>query len=313
MILTLAADYYSAAFPNPERLGCVPLRKVARAISSGEGTSGEWHGHLFKCSECFREYAGVPPHVRALLKSEAGKFAMYKYLESIQFFTPTDELTMAIITKNRELAHADRQEMPREEHEGEIVGHESKPRAEERLAREAARRGRDFVERFKDNVWRKTQDDPEKKAGLVSESQMAIADSLYGYLAVLSRRPQAVEPYELWNVISRGMGSRLGLMRPVSPKERVHFEAHKYEMRDADLFDEFSLKLLMDLNEEFIGWLDKNAGSYRAEWGEMFLKGRHHLLLKPRPRERARGPRLPYNGEASYGPASNAFGRRLKK
>jgi hypothetical protein len=315
MLLTLATGYYSAAFPNPERLGCVPLRKVAEAISSGVDTSGDWYRHLFKCSECFREYAGVQPHVRALLKSGAGKFVMYEYLESIGFFTPSDTLTMGIITKNRELAHLDRLEMPHEEHEGEVVDPDYRPKAAERQAKDAGRRWREFVERYKETVWRKTQNDPEKRESLSRQSQLAIADSLYGYLAVLSRRPQARagEPYDLWMVISRGMGSRLGLMRPVGPNERVQFEAHKYEMRDADLFDEFSYQLLLKLTDEFSSWLGSHQGTYKAQWGDITLKGSHHLVLRARQREKRQRPQRPYVGDAKYESSSPGLGRRLRK
>ncbi|HKB09751.1 MAG TPA: hypothetical protein VKD69_03815, partial [Vicinamibacterales bacterium] len=48
-----AIEYFSTAFPNPERAGCPGPERLRAAASSADPVSGDLRTHLFQCSECF--------------------------------------------------------------------------------------------------------------------------------------------------------------------------------------------------------------------------------------------------------------------
>jgi hypothetical protein len=54
-------QYYSTAFPNPERVGC-PQGSTMQALVRGQlnrETRNEIDSHMMQCSPCFTEYAGL--------------------------------------------------------------------------------------------------------------------------------------------------------------------------------------------------------------------------------------------------------------
>lgn len=317
VLLKLVQDYHSSSFPNPSHIGCVPLEIVVEMVRSQGMVSDDWYRHLFTCSECFCEYRGAPTHIRALLKSEAGKFAMYEYLETIKFFTPSAELTMRVIFQNRKLAQLDRQAElgrwpPDEETAGRLFGREGR----EMSSAEHTERWHGFVSRFKDLMLREMQDNPEEAARMARRNQLEISNIMYGYLSVLSRQPRARnegEPYDIWLYIPRGMGSRLGLMKVVDHADRDAFEARKYEVPEEMLFDDSSRELLLDLTREFSRWLgEENKGDYTAPWGRMRLRGERYLYLEATPRRENRKLRR-YEGDAQYGSVRSEIERRVRK
>lgn len=317
LILTpLAQDYYSISFPNPSRAGCVPLHIVVEAARSKRIVSGDWCGHLFTCSECFREYTVAPTHIRALLKLEAGKSAMYKFLEAIKFFLPSDELSASIISHNLKLAELDHQQVSHESAGEELREHWSRLERREDSYLESSQRWQDFVDRQKELQIREIKDPSAESDELIRIKRLTISDTLYGYLAVLSRQPEAHQGnlYDVWTYISRGMGSRLGLLKPVTDDGRLELEANKFSVSDEVLFDDYACRLLKRLTAEFSRWLAEEHGRvYKAPWGEMELKGGdRYLLFRAAPRQRTRKVR-PYTADISYEVPPKRSERRVRK
>lgn len=55
--LTLhARQYYSARFPNPQRIGCPPQGEIAKVVDQRQIPDEALREHLFECSECFGDY-----------------------------------------------------------------------------------------------------------------------------------------------------------------------------------------------------------------------------------------------------------------
>jgi hypothetical protein len=308
-------DYHSTAFPNPGRVKCVRPDHAAQDICFGAPDPGDWYGHLFRCSECFREYRDESPHVHALLKSEAGKFAMYEFLEESNFFIPSLRLVESIISHNRDLARQDLHEATgeapgeglfRRRNSGEgRAGYEMDDRPEVWQRNEG----------IEDRAWRGTRNAHEELSRATRLNQLEIAKILYGYLTVLSRsaEAQAGDPFDLRVIIPRGMGSRLGLMRSLPEHERFEAETYKHQPNENELFDHNSLEILHELTEEFGLWLAREQGGfYKAPWGEMRLGDTHYLFLSAAPRERRRRTR-PYAGQAQYGPPSTQSDWRARK
>jgi hypothetical protein len=317
-ILALARDYFCIAFPNPDRVGCTAPNRIAETIGSGESRLDDWYKHIFRCSECFREYREQPPHLRTLLKSEAGKIIMYEFLDELNFFIPTAQLTEDIIVQNRKLAQQDLQRARREDLDAEFFEHEFRGERRNSASGDSPEGQQRFVDRCMELVRNETLNDHEKLNHIMRQSQLEIAETLYGYLAVLARRQEAFrgEPYNIWLVIPQGMGSRLGLMRSVAHLRHVDFEANKYRLDDEQLFDDNSRMLLTEFTKEFRLWLShQQGGTYdRAPWGVMHLEDEDHLFLRAAPQERRRRrPTRHYEGEAHYGPSSEGFERWTRK
>lgn len=60
-LIEAGRQYYSTAFPNPERVGC-PDRSVLQALALGKldsPTSQRWDSHMMQCSPCFNDYVAL--------------------------------------------------------------------------------------------------------------------------------------------------------------------------------------------------------------------------------------------------------------
>jgi hypothetical protein len=55
-LASLARRYYSARFPNPQRLGCPPPGEIIKVVKHRQIPDQAIREHLFECSECFGEY-----------------------------------------------------------------------------------------------------------------------------------------------------------------------------------------------------------------------------------------------------------------
>jgi hypothetical protein len=55
-LASLARRYYSARFPNPQRLGCPPTGEILKVVRQRQIPDQAMREHLFECSECFGEY-----------------------------------------------------------------------------------------------------------------------------------------------------------------------------------------------------------------------------------------------------------------
>jgi hypothetical protein len=55
-MIVFSQKHQSFNFPNPERLGCPPLKTLQALIASGKLPGPELRSHLRGCSECFRSY-----------------------------------------------------------------------------------------------------------------------------------------------------------------------------------------------------------------------------------------------------------------
>jgi hypothetical protein len=55
-LASLARRYYSARFPNPQRLGCPPPDEIIKVVRHRQIPDQAMREHLFECSECFGEY-----------------------------------------------------------------------------------------------------------------------------------------------------------------------------------------------------------------------------------------------------------------
>jgi hypothetical protein len=52
----LARQYYSARFPNPQRIGCPLHGEIAKVVKHRQIPDQALREHLFECSECFGDY-----------------------------------------------------------------------------------------------------------------------------------------------------------------------------------------------------------------------------------------------------------------
>jgi hypothetical protein len=76
-LIEAGREYYSTAFPNPERVGC-PERNVLEALARGKldrATAKEWDSHMARCSPCFNDYVA--------LREELERSAMTRRLAAI--------------------------------------------------------------------------------------------------------------------------------------------------------------------------------------------------------------------------------------
>ena len=55
-LVSLARRYYTARFPNPQRLGCPLPGEIIKVVRSRQAPDEAFREHLFECSECFGEY-----------------------------------------------------------------------------------------------------------------------------------------------------------------------------------------------------------------------------------------------------------------
>jgi hypothetical protein len=55
-LTSLARQYYSARFPNPQRIGCPPQGRIVKLVEHQQIPDQALREHLFECSECFGEY-----------------------------------------------------------------------------------------------------------------------------------------------------------------------------------------------------------------------------------------------------------------
>jgi len=64
-LIEAGRQYYSTAFPNPERVGC-PDRSILEALAQGKldsVASGRWDAHMMQCSPCFNDYVALRKHL----------------------------------------------------------------------------------------------------------------------------------------------------------------------------------------------------------------------------------------------------------
>jgi len=60
-LIEAGRQYYSTAFPNPERVGC-PERNVLEALAQGKldkAAGKRWDSHMMQCSPCFNDYVAL--------------------------------------------------------------------------------------------------------------------------------------------------------------------------------------------------------------------------------------------------------------
>jgi hypothetical protein len=55
-LTSLARQYYSARFPNPQRIGCPLQGEIVKLVEHQQVPDQALREHLFECSECFGEY-----------------------------------------------------------------------------------------------------------------------------------------------------------------------------------------------------------------------------------------------------------------
>jgi hypothetical protein len=55
-LTSLARQYYSARFPNPQRIGCSSQDEIVKLVEQRQVPDQALREHLFECSECFGEY-----------------------------------------------------------------------------------------------------------------------------------------------------------------------------------------------------------------------------------------------------------------
>jgi hypothetical protein len=63
-LVTFAKSYLSAAFPNPQRIGCPPISELACMAELRSDTDPSISEHLSRCSPCFKEYMEILAYVR---------------------------------------------------------------------------------------------------------------------------------------------------------------------------------------------------------------------------------------------------------
>src|SRR5262245_41283555 len=66
-----AIEYFSTAFPNPERKGCPDRERVRQAASSSTLVTGDLRTHLFQCSACFEEFRAARIAMAVPTKADA--------------------------------------------------------------------------------------------------------------------------------------------------------------------------------------------------------------------------------------------------
>jgi hypothetical protein len=205
---------------------------------------------------------------------------MYEFLERIRFFAPSSALTEDIVEHNHTLAT---QELRADPASSEENLNEHLPSKDEAEHGEHAHLGRDFINKLYQTL---SSDEhlerphsPEELRRIHHQNRLIIAERLYGYLAILARRPQAMEGhrYHIGMVIVEEMGPLLGLSHLYDSQERLSDSRMPLDSSQPKSTAE---RLLWRLAEEFHKWLSVECrGHYEAPWGEMLLEKEHYLLL----------------------------------
>jgi len=189
----------------------------------------------------------------------------------LRFFTPSPDLTSRIVQLSGELSEAEAADLS----EADLAELDTEPEE-------------DFeAERFSESGLPRefAEDERERSTG---NSQQFIAESLYSYLASLSRTEEARAhlTFDIYEAIPHGMEENLGLAEA----------------------DGRCRHLLERLAEEFHSQLrERHHGLYKAGWGEVRLvKGPHMLLVERQAERREERPR--YRRAVLSPRASRAYG-----
>jgi hypothetical protein len=90
-LASLARRYYTARFPNPQRLGCPPPDEIIKVVRSRQAPDEALLDHLFECSECFGEYRQALAQSRLALDEVAWRkrlFAIFALKRSAMAMAP---------------------------------------------------------------------------------------------------------------------------------------------------------------------------------------------------------------------------------
>lgn len=203
---------------------------------------------------------------------------MYEFLDRIQFFKPSSELTNKIV----ELRHMiDVSKSYDDRYNAEEVFRESSRYGREtEQDRYASDRLKSFLSHLeKELLPQKLPYSEQELERIQHQNQLIIAERLYGFLAILARRPRSLEGYRynIRQIIPEGMGILLGFSQPQLTEE---FWNERESPEGLSQSHGLFAKLLQGLTSEFERWLThERGGQYVAPWGEMLIEGEDLLLI----------------------------------